>query len=146
MSKSKNKTQPTSIEPAEYIASLDAGRRKEEAEILLPWFERVTGMPPAMWGPSIIGFGRYHYKYDSGREGDFMMTGFAPRKAAMSIYILPGYQFDTMQAKLDRLGKHKIGKSCLYVSNLEKVDLDVMEEIVREGIDYMRANYETWEG
>ncbi len=78
MSKSENKTQPTVVAPADYIASLDEGRRKKEAEFLLPWFERVAGMKPAMWGPSIIGYGRYHYKYDSGREGDFMMTGFAP--------------------------------------------------------------------
>ncbi len=145
MSKNENKTQPTVVKPADYIASLSEGRRKNEAEILLPWFERVVGMEPAMWGPSIIGFGRYHYKYESGREGDFMMTGFSPRKAAMSIYILPGYRFDSMQDKLARLGKHKVGKSCLYISNLEKVDLSVLEEIVTEGVDYMRANYQTWE-
>lgn len=145
MSKAKNKTQQTIVKPSDFLSTLEEGRRKNEAELLLPWFERVTRMKPAMWGPSIIGFGRYHYKYESGREGDFMMTGFSPRKAAMSIYILPGYQFDSMQEKLDRLGKHKTGKSCLYVSNLEKIDLDVLEEIVTEGIDYMRANYETWD-
>ena len=96
-----------------------------------------------MWGPSMIGFGRYHYKYDSGREGDFMMTGFAPRKAAMTLYIMPGYR--DMSETLARLGPHRIGKSCLYIDRLESVDMDVLAEIVTDGVAYMRANYETWD-
>lgn len=145
MTKAENKTKPTGISPREFIASLEDGPRKQDAGQLLPWFEKVTGLPAKMWGPSIIGFGRYHYKYDSGREGDFMMTGFSPRKANMSVYILPGYQFDTMQEKLGRLGKHKLGKSCLYINRLSNIDMNVLQEIVEEGVAYMRANYQTWE-
>lgn len=85
-----------------------------------------------MWGPSIIGYGRYHYIYDSGREGDFLATGFSPRKANLSIYIMPGYtDFGEI---LSRLGKHKIGKSCLYVTKLADIDLDVLAELIRAGL------------
>ena len=143
MARADNKTKPTSVTPRAYISGLDEGRRKREADILLPWFETVTGLKGRMWGPSMIGFGRYHYKYDSGREGDFMMTGFAPRKAAMTLYIMPGYR--DMSETLARLGPHRIGKSCLYINRLESVDMDVLAEIVTDGVAYMRANYETWD-
>tara|TARA_R110000782_G_scaffold236349_2_gene322488 strand:- start:682 stop:1116 length:435 start_codon:yes stop_codon:yes gene_type:complete len=143
MARADNKTKPTSVTPRAYISGLDEGRRKREADILLPWFETVTGLKGRMWGPSMIGFGRYHYKYDSGREGDFMMTGFAPRKAAMTLYIMPGYR--DMSETLARLGPHRIGKSCLYINRLESVDMDVLAEIVTDGVAYMRKNYETWD-
>tara|TARA_R110002072_G_scaffold62377_1_gene156214 strand:- start:568 stop:1002 length:435 start_codon:yes stop_codon:yes gene_type:complete len=143
MARADNKTKLTSVTPRAYISGLDEGRRKREADILLPWFETVTGLKGRMWGPSMIGFGRYHYKYDSGREGDFMMTGFAPRKAAMTLYIMPGYR--DMSETLARLGPHRIGKSCLYINRLESVDMDVLAEIVTDGVAYMRANYETWD-
>lgn len=143
MARAGNKTKPTSVTPRAYISSLDEGRRKREADILLPWFESVTGLEGRMWGPSMIGFGRYHYKYDSGREGDSMITGFAPRKAAMTLYIMPGYR--DMSETLARLGPHRIGKSCLYLNRLELVDMDVLAEIVADGVAYMRANYETWD-
>ena len=142
MARADNKTKPTIVTPHAFIAGLDDGRRKREAEILLPWMETVTGLKGRMWGPSMIGFGRYHYKYETGREGDFMMTGFAPRKAAMTLYIMPGYR--DMSDKLARLGPHRIGKSCLYINRLESVDMDVLAEIVTDGVAYMRANYETW--
>jgi len=143
MARAGNKTKPTSVTPRAYISSLDEGRRKREAEILLPWFETVTGLKGRMWGPSMIGFGRYHYKYDSGREGDFMLTGFAPRKAAMTLYIMPGYR--DMNEMLARLGPHRTGKSCLFLNRLDAVDMDVLAEIVADGVAYMRANYETWD-
>ena len=143
MARADNKTKPTSVTPRAYISGLDEGRRKWEADILLPWFETVTGLKGRMWGPSMIGFGRYHYKYDSGREGDSMITGFAPRKAAMTLYIMPGYR--DMSETLARLGPHRIGKSCLYINRLESVDMDVLAEIVTDGVAYMRANYETWD-
>jgi len=98
-----------------------------------------------MWGPSIIGFGRYHYKYESGREGDFMLTGFSPRKHAMTLYIMPGYRSEAMQDRLASLGRHKVGKSCLYIQKLSDVDMDVLREIVEDGLTHMRENYETWE-
>tara|TARA_R110000782_G_scaffold229321_1_gene315731 strand:+ start:323 stop:757 length:435 start_codon:yes stop_codon:yes gene_type:complete len=143
MARADNKTKPTPVTPRAYICALDEGRRKREAEILLPWFETVTGLKGQMWGPSMIGFGRYHYKYDGGREGDFMITGFAPRKAAMTLYIMPGYR--DMSETLARLGPHRIGKSCLYLNRLELVDMDVLAEIVTDGVAYMRKNYKIWD-
>ena len=143
MAKSENKTKPTDVAPAEFIAGLDEGRRKQDAEVLLPWFERVTGLAAKMWGPSMIGFGRYHYKYESGRQGEFFLTGFSPRKTALTIYIMPGYR--DMGEKLERLGKHKLGKSCLYINKLADVDMDVLQEIVEDGVAYMRKNYQTWD-
>lgn len=145
MAKAKNKTQITEVDPKQFIATVEPEKKKQDAETLLSFFKRVTGLKPKMWGPSIIGFGRYHYKYESGREGDFMMTGFSPRKQNLSIYILPGYRFGDMQEKLSRLGKHKVGKSCLYINKLDDVDMDVLEEIVRDGVAYMRDKYETWD-
>ena len=143
MAKADNKTKPNTVAPADFIAGVDNNIRRTDAETLLPWFEKITGLKAKMWGPSIIGFGRYHYKYDSGREGDMCMTGFSPRKAKTVLYIMPGYQ--DMDEMLSRLGKHKLGKSCLYINKLADVDMDVLEEIVRFGVDYVKDKYETFD-
>ena len=143
MAKNENKTQPIDVSPADFIASVEHDRRREDAEVLLKWFEDVTGYAPKMWGPSLIGYGRYHYKYDSGREGDMLVTGFSPRKANLVMYIMPGYR--DMGEKLARLGKHKLGKSCLYINKLADIDMDVLREIVEDGVAYMKANYQTWD-
>ena len=145
MAKSENKTQPTKLDPKHFIATVEHDRRRSDAEYLLDMFTRITGMEPVMWGPSLIGYGRYHYKYDSGREGDFFLTGFSPRKQNLSIHIMPGYQSEAMQEKLRRLGKHKMGKSCLYINKLADVDLEVLEELIRQGVQYMQENYPTWD-
>ena len=142
MAKTENKTQPTGVSPAEFIASVEHDRRREDGKVLLKWFEEVTGYTPRMWGPSLIGYGRYHYKYDSGREGDMLVTGFSPRKANLVMYIMPGYR--DMGEKLARLGKHKLGKSCLYINKLADIDMDVLREIVEDGVVYMTEHYETW--
>ncbi len=143
MANSINKTQPTASSPEEFITAVTDPQRREDGLILLKLFKRVTKMPARMWGPSIIGFGRYHYKYDSGREGDYLITGFSPRKGALSIYILPGYR--DLSEKLGRLGKHKTGKSCIYINKLSDVDISVLEEIIQNGLAHMRANYQTWD-
>jgi hypothetical protein len=136
---SENKTQITAVRPADFIATVEHPVRRKDAEVLLELFERITGWEPRMWGPAIIGFGEYHYKYDSGREGDFMRTGFSPRKANMVVYIMPGYtNFDPILA---RLGKYKLGKSCLYINKLDDIDLTVLEELVRAGLDDMAQKY-----
>ena len=145
MAKAENKTKPTEVDPKDFVAAVESDKKRADAEVLLDFFERVTGLKPKMWGPSLIGYGRYHYKYESGREGDMLMTGFSPRKANLVMYIMPGYRSDQMQEKLSRLGKHKLGKSCLYINKLADVDMDVLEEIVRDGVDYMRENYETFD-
>ena len=93
-----------------------------------------------MWGPSMIGYGQYHYRYESGREGDFLATGFSPRKARHSIYILPGYE--DYSAILARLGRHARGKSCLYVTRLEDIDLDVLAELIEAGVRDLSRKYE----
>lgn len=145
MAKADNKTKPTEVDPRDFVAAVEHDKKRADAETLLEFFGRVTGLKPKMWGPSLIGYGRYHYKYESGREGDMLITGFSPRKANLVMYIMPGYRSEAMQDKLARLGKHKLGKSCLYINKLADVDMDVLEEIVRDGVDYVRENYETWD-
>ena len=129
---SGNKTVETTASVEEYLAGVEPKRRAEDAVALEAFFRDVTGFEPRVWGESIVGYGRYHYVYKSGREGGFLATGFAPRKAQLSIYIMPGYaDFGEI---LSRLGKHKIGKSCLYVNKLADIDMDVLAELVRAGL------------
>lgn len=144
MSKSaENKTQVTEVDPVDFVSAVEHPTRRADGELLLEMMQRVTGHVPKMWGPSIIGFGRYRYRYESGREGEFMLTGFSPRKANLVVYILPGY--DDISEQLDRLGKHRVGKSCLYINKLADVDMDVLEEIVADSVSRMRTNYETFD-
>ena len=135
----ENKTLPTDTAPADFIAGVEHPGRRADAEVLLELMTRITGWSPQMWGPAIIGFGTYHYKYESGREGDFMRTGFSPRKGNMVVYIMPGYSDHS--EKLARLGKHKIGKSCLYINKLADIEMAVLEEIIRAGLDDMAEKY-----
>lgn len=145
MAKAENKTKPTIVAPADYVEALDHPQRKADGKVLLDWFSDVTGLKPKMWGPSLIGYGRYHYRYESGREGDMLMTGFSPRKASLVFYIMPGNDTAALQEKLARLGKHKTGKGCLYVNKLSDIDMNVLGEIVRAGMDFLSANYETFD-
>lgn len=142
MARSGNKTKPTATSPNDVLAAIENPKRQADAIALLSLFERTTGLPAKMWGATMIGFGRYAYTYDSGCSGEYFLTGFSPRAKAISIYILPGYR--DMSEKLARLGKHKTGKSCLYVNKLVDIDTGVLEEIIRDGLDYMHANYKTW--
>ncbi|MEX0318792.1 MAG: DUF1801 domain-containing protein [Ruegeria sp.] len=129
---SNNKTVPTGADVGAFIDSVESASKAADARQLDALFRKVTGFQPLMWGPSIIGYGQYHYRYKSGREGDFLATGFSPRKSAHSIYIMPGYaDFDDILA---RLGKHKIGKSCLYVNKLADIDMDVLADLIRAGL------------
>ncbi len=133
MSRSNNKTAPTDQRVDDFLAAVEPQRKAREARELDALFRKVTGFLPVMWGPSIVGYGLYHYRYASGREGDFLATGFSPRKAAHSIYIMPGYtDFSDI---LSRLGKHKLGKSCLYVNKLADIDLDVLSDLIRAGLE-----------
>ena len=136
---SENKTRPTGEAVAEFIAQVDHPTRRADAHRLDEIFREVTGWEPQMWGPSIVGYGSYHYKYDSGREGDAIATGFSPRKANLVVYIMPGYaNFD---ATLARLGKHKLGKSCLYINKLADVDEAALKELIRAGLDDLGQKY-----
>lgn len=145
MAKDQNKTQPTQVSPEDFVAQVEHPTRRADAQRLLEIFDDVTGLKPKMWGPSIIGYGRYHYKYDSGREGDFLMTGFSPRKGNLVLYIMPGYREAKQKEMLARLGKHKLGKSCLYINKLADIDESVLKEIIRDGFADMREKYETWD-
>ncbi len=128
----ENKTQATNQSVGAFLADVQGDRKRGDAERLDQLFRDVTGFGPKMWGPSIIGYGRYHYKYASGREGDFLATGFSPRKANLTLYIMPGYaDFGPI---LDRLGKYKKGKSCLYISKLDDVDTDVLKVLIAAGL------------
>ena len=124
----------------EFLDAVENPRRREDSRRVLELMRKVTGEPPKMWGSSIVGFGSYHYRYASGREGDWMITGFSPRKQNLTIYIMPG--FSEFSELLARLGKHKTSKSCLYLNKLEDVDLDVLAELVRESVKVMKARYE----
>lgn len=132
MAKSDNKTVETEASVEDFLNAVEHPVRRADAQALDALFRRVTGWRPRMWGASIVGYGRYHYRYDSGREGDFLATGFSPRKANLSIYIMPGYR--DYGAILERLGKHKTGVSCLYVNKLADIDLAVLEELIRAGL------------
>lgn len=128
----ENKTRMTGTSVAEFLAAVEPEPRHRDALALDALFRKVTGFEPRMWGPSMVGYGRYDYVYASGHGGSAMATGFSPRKAEFSIYIMPGYA--DFSAILGRLGRHKIGKSCLYVKNLNDIDMDVLEELIRAGL------------
>lgn len=128
----QNKTALTDASVDEFIASIAHPTRRQDAAVLVDLFSNVTEFAPKMWGDSIVGFGQYHYRYATGREGDFLATGFSPRKSNLSIYIMPGYgDFSDI---LKNLGKHKLGKSCLYV-NMADIDLDVLAQLITAGVE-----------
>ena len=127
-----NKTQPTSVAVADFIAAVEHPQRRADAVRPDALFRRVTGFEPRMWGPAIVGYGRYRYTYDSGRSGEMCATGFSPRKVQTVVYILPGYA--DFAPILARLGKHKLGKACLYLSRLDDVELSVLEELIAAGL------------
>lgn len=128
-----------SQEVREYVEGLNDERRKHECEQLLQIFHRATGLEAELWRSSMIGYGNYHYRYESGHQGDWFLTGFAPRKRALSIYIMPG--FEQYEDLMQRLGKHRTGKSCLYLNKLDDADPEVLETLIRESVARMEA---TW--
>jgi hypothetical protein len=134
-----NKTQITKISAAKFIAAIDSDARRDDAKLLLKLFRKVTGWKPQMWGPTIIGFGAYHYTYDSGRTGSICAVGFSPRKANLVIYVA---DFDGKAALLKKLGKHKGGiKQCLYINKLKEVDLAILEKIIKGGIAAIKKQW-----
>ena len=128
----ETKTKPTDVTVAEFIAGVEPEGRQADAEVLDAFFRRVTGWQPVMWGPTMVGYGSYAYRYETGHGGTALATGFSPRKAELSIYVMPGYE--DYGPILARLGKHRLGKACLYVRKLADIDMDVLEELVRAGL------------
>ena len=128
------KTRPTDVPVADFIAAVDNPRRRADAEVLQALLADVTGEEPVMWGPSIVGYGSYR-----GPTGDWPVIGFSPRKAQLVVYIMPG--FAEQGELMARLGKHKIGGSCLYINTLADIDLDVLRDLAGKSVAWMRAKY-----
>lgn len=119
-----------------FLNSVPDERKRQDSFTIMELMKQITGEEPGMWGDSIVGFGSYHYKYESGREGDWFVTGFSPRKQNLTLYIMSG--FDEYDKLLGKLGKHSIGKSCLYIKKIEDVDVDVLKELVQKSVDHMK--------
>ena len=135
----KMKTTPTPASVDAYIDAVEDAQKRADCRAVAAMMAEVTGAPARMWGPSIVGFGSYHYRYESGREGDFMETGFAARKRAITLYIMAGFsEYGDLLAKL---GKHDTGKSCLYVKRLADVDQAVLREMVERSVAWIRARH-----
>ncbi len=135
----ENKTQPTAASVDAFLASVDDPARRADCQALVRLMAGITGEPPVMWGPSIVGFGRYRYRYDSGREGEMCLAGFAPRKGDLSIYLMAD---DGRQGELlARLGKHKMGKACLYVKRLADVDAAVLAQLVAGAVTELQRRH-----
>ena len=122
------KTKKTTQSVSKFISDIEDERRRDDSRRVLDLMKKATGAEPKMWGASVIGFGDYHYKYDSGRENDWFVTGFSPRKGNLTLYFMTG--LDRYESLLKRLGKHKTGKGCLYIKNLDDVDIGVLRELV----------------
>ena len=135
---SELKTQKNDASVEEFLNSVENERRREDGFKILELMTEVTGEEAAMWGSSIVGFGEYSYKYASGREGEWMLVGFSPRKQNLTLYIMSG--FDEYDDLLSKLGKHRTGKSCLYINKLEDVDMKTLEKLVRKSVLHMKES------
>lgn len=131
-------TKPTEASVAGFLATV-AEDRRGDCEALVALMRRATGEEPRMWGPSMVGFGSYHYRYESGREGDWFLAGFSPRKKDLTVYVVAG--FTGFEELLARLGRHQTGKSCLYLRSLAEVDSEVLEELVRRSAEQVARQY-----
>ena len=133
----KTRSNDKSVE--QLLDALDEEEKQADSFQILEWMQEITGEAPKMWGDSIVGFGSYHYTYESGREGDWFLTGFSPRKQQFSLYIMSG--FSSYDKLLKQLGKHKTGKSCLYIKRLADIDSSVLQKLISESVAYMRDKY-----
>ena len=137
MAELKTKLNDGSVE--KFLNSVKEENKKSDCFEILKMMKQITKEEPKMWGSSIIGFGNYHYKYASGREGDWFITGFSPRKQSLTIYIMPGFKrYDELMSKL---GKYKTGKACLYIKQLEDIDVNVFKELIKQSVKYMEDKY-----
>ena len=131
------KTKPTGESVEAFLNSVLDEKKRKDSFTLLELMKKVTGAQPQMWGTSIVGFGRYHYKYASGREGEWFLAGFSPRKGNLTLYIMSG--FDRYESLMGKLGKYKTGKSCLYIKQIKDVNLDTLSELVRRSVEHIAA-------
>jgi hypothetical protein len=133
------KTQQNNVSVGEFLGRIANPKKRQDAVAIVKMIKAVTGKAPRMWGSSIVGFDRYHYQYDSGREGEMCMVGFSPRSDSLTLYISPG--FDQYEGLMKKLGKYKTGQSCLHIRKLEDVDLKVLKQLVTESYRYMKKKY-----
>lgn len=138
------KTQKTRASVKAFLDSVADERRRRDARTVLALMKEVTGWKPAMWGTSIVGFGRYRYRTQAGQEGEWPMVGFSPRKGSLTLYIMPG--FAKYEALLARLGKHTTGVSCLYVASLEDIHLPTLKTLIRQSVRHMQQLVKTRPG
>ncbi len=135
----ENKTKPTLLKAQDYLEKIDNDQRKADCLVLNTLMAEITGENAVMWGTSILGYGSYHYKYESGREGDMPLIGFSNRKQNITIYIMTG--FTKYEELLDKIGKYKIGKSCFYIKKLSDIDVEVLKEMIISSIDVIKNKY-----
>lgn len=133
------KTTPNDLSVDEFIDSVENEQKRSDTKTLLALFQELTGEKATMWGTSIIGFGKYHFKYDSGREGDWMLAGFSPRKQNLTIYMMGG--FKNQEALLSKIGKAKSSVGCLYLKKLSDIDLEVLKEMITLSIQTVKIRY-----
>jgi len=133
------KTKETKLSVTKFIGKVEDDQKCQDSQAILKLMKQVTKEEPKMWGDSMIGFGRFHYKSDSGREGDWFLTGFSPRKQNLTIYITPG--FDKYESLMKQLGKHKTSKGCLYIKKLEDVDMKVLKQLIKQSYRDMKKKY-----
>lgn len=136
----ENKTQPTDASVAKFLGQVKDSAKRADTQEIVDMMGEITGYPATMWGSSIIGFGKYTYKYKSGRTGEWALTGVSPRARNISVYIMPG--FGNYNDLMNKLGKHKTGKSCLYINRLSDIDTSVLQELISKSVDYMKEKYE----
>lgn len=136
----ENKTKPTDLEALDYLENIDNEQRKTDCLALNTLMKEITGEQPVMWGTSIVGYGSYHYKYESGREGDMPLIGFSNRKQNITIYIMTG--FSRYEELLEKIGKFKIGKSCFYIKRLSDIDVEVLKEMIISSIEVIKNKYQ----
>ncbi|NCP11001.1 MAG: DUF1801 domain-containing protein [Sphingomonadales bacterium] len=144
MARADNKTQAAAGDVDTFLAGIEDAGLREDSRVIAAMMARLSGEPPTMWGSAMVGFGSYHYQYDSGREGDFFRVGFGPRKRDLSLHLMGVYSdggYERRQPLLDQLGKHKRGKSCLYIKQLSDVDMEVLEALVADSLAVMDRDY-----
>ena len=139
MAEAKTKKNDANVES--FIMQVEDPKKREDSFAVIKLMQKITGVAPKMWGGSMVGFGTYHYVYASGHSGDWPLLGFSPRKQNLTLYMMAG--FSKYEALMDTLGKYKTGKSCLYVKRLSDINIDVLEKLIAESIEYMNRKYET---
>ena len=135
----EQKTKPTDVSVSSFLEKIEDEGVRDDCRELVKIMKKVTGADPKMWGPTIVGFGEYHYKYDSGHEGYSCLTGFSPRKKNLSLYVMPGYASNADLLK--NLGKYKAAKGCLYIKRLADIDVDVLKKLIKTTVDYLKKKY-----